>query len=240
VTDDGSRTLFDPLLGETFHSESGAAAEAKTVFVENSGLQHRLKRAVPIRVLEVGFGTGLNFLMAAEATYPSGGRLEYTGVDLRCLSPTVFQHLKFETVVSRPELVLAVQQLLERFSTSPSRPNGLQQDSITLDANLKLTLVIDDAVTFCGHLATQQCEFDVIFMDAFSPAATSELWSESFFETLFFLLKPGGVLTTYCVKSEIQRRLKKLGFIVKKRPGPVGGKREVLTAEKPAAGPAIS
>ncbi|MEE1322527.1 MAG: MnmC family methyltransferase, partial [Bacteroidales bacterium] len=41
----------------------------------------------------------------------------------------------------------------------------------------------------------------------------------------------GAVLTTYCCKGEIKRRMKKAGFTIAKLPGPKG-KREILRAEK--------
>ena len=51
------------------------------------------------------------------------------------------------------------------------------------------------------------------------------------FSKVYDSLKKGGVLTTYCCKGEIKRRMKKAGFIVSKLPGPKG-KREILRAEK--------
>ncbi|MEE1252825.1 MAG: MnmC family methyltransferase [Bacteroidales bacterium] len=43
--------------------------------------------------------------------------------------------------------------------------------------------------------------------------------------------RQGAVLTTYCCKGEIKRRMKKAGFTIAKLPGPKG-KREILRAEK--------
>lgn len=42
-----------------------------------------------------------------------------------------------------------------------------------------------------------------------------------------------GVLTTYCAKGVIRRRLQSAGFEVERLPGPVNGKREILRAIKP-------
>jgi len=75
--------------------------------------------------------------------------------------------------------------------------------------------------------------FDAVYQDAFSPDANSELWTDTFFSKLHRTLKPGGVLTTYSVKGEVRRRLQRLGFAVEKRPGPPGGKREMLWAARP-------
>ena len=78
---------------------------------------------------------------------------------------------------------------------------------------------------------TESC--DLVYLDAFSPDASPELWTEPFLGQLHRILKPGGKLATYCVKSEIQKRLRTSRFRVQCLPGPEGGKRQVLLAEKP-------
>jgi len=64
-TKDGSLTLYSADLKEHYHSKFGAVAESDTVFVENTGVANRLARLQPTRVLEIGFGTGLNFIRTA-------------------------------------------------------------------------------------------------------------------------------------------------------------------------------
>ncbi len=76
-----------------------------------------------------------------------------------------------------------------------------------------------------------------VYHDAFSPEVNPELWTEDFLGKLVAALKPGGTLVSYCVQGAVQRRLEALGTEVAKRPGPKGGKREVLTAHKPAREP---
>jgi tRNA U34 5-methylaminomethyl-2-thiouridine-forming methyltransferase MnmC len=86
-----------------------------------------------------------------------------------------------------------------------------------------------------GEATEQELEpnfFDAIYQDAFSPDANPELWTETFFRKLYNSLKHNGYLTTYSVKGDVRRTLQSLGFGVHKRPGPVGGKREMLVAKK--------
>ena len=47
---------------------------------------------------------------------------------------------------------------------------------------------------------------------------------------IYEAMVPGGILTTYCAKGEIRRRLQRVGFIVERLAGPPGGKREILRA----------
>jgi tRNA U34 5-methylaminomethyl-2-thiouridine-forming methyltransferase MnmC len=39
-------------------------------------------------------------------------------------------------------------------------------------------------------------------------------------------------MANYSVKGDVRRALQKVGFTVEKRPGPPGGKREMLVATK--------
>jgi tRNA U34 5-methylaminomethyl-2-thiouridine-forming methyltransferase MnmC len=66
-TADGSLTLFQSEVGEHYHSKHGALQESKHVFL-NSGLVYFLAQEpqTQVRILEVGLGTGLNFLLTAD------------------------------------------------------------------------------------------------------------------------------------------------------------------------------
>lgn len=81
------------------------------------------------------------------------------------------------------------------------------------------------------HLPAE--EFDLVYFDAFAPDKQPAMWSEERFSALYAALSPGGILTTYCAKGEVRRRLQRAGFAVERLPGPPGGKREILRASKP-------
>ena len=61
LTEDGSHTIFIPELNEHYHSTHGAIQEAIHVYI-NAGLRFVDKN--PIRILEIGFGTGLNIYLS--------------------------------------------------------------------------------------------------------------------------------------------------------------------------------
>ena len=56
-TDDGSATLFVPELNEHYHSTKGARTESQHIFID-MGLT--ASSATIPRILEIGYGTGLN------------------------------------------------------------------------------------------------------------------------------------------------------------------------------------
>ena len=81
-TADGSATLFVPALNEHYHSQHGARQESAHVFIE-AGLRPLLAAAAagrPLRLLEIGLGTGLNALLTLEAAEAAGAPLAYHGL----------------------------------------------------------------------------------------------------------------------------------------------------------------
>src|ERR1700740_3506371 len=93
TTADGSNTIFSSEVGENYHSRHGAVQESRHVFLE-SGLKYFLnenKKVYPTggdlegageaSILELGFGTGLNFLLSAEYCIAQNIPLHYTGIE---------------------------------------------------------------------------------------------------------------------------------------------------------------
>ena len=67
TTADGSHSLFNEEINETYHSVHGAIQESVHVFIKN-GLEYVLEKGspLPISIFEVGFGTGLNALLTLQ------------------------------------------------------------------------------------------------------------------------------------------------------------------------------
>ena len=63
TTGDNSRTLYIEELDECYHSHHGALQEAEHVFIKN-GLEKLDEKE--IKILEMGFGTGLNVLVTIQ------------------------------------------------------------------------------------------------------------------------------------------------------------------------------
>jgi tRNA U34 5-methylaminomethyl-2-thiouridine-forming methyltransferase MnmC len=82
--------------------------------------------------------------------------------------------------------------------------------------------------TSLSNFSTAQ-PLNIIYYDAFAPAAQPELWTEPVFRQMYALLAPGGILVTYCSKGTVRRALQAAGFSVERIPGPPG-KREMIRA----------
>jgi tRNA U34 5-methylaminomethyl-2-thiouridine-forming methyltransferase MnmC len=223
-TSDGSRTLRSSRFAQCCHSSAGARAETLYVSLELSGVAARLRAGRATRVLEVGFGTGLGWLLSADEACCCGTPLELVALERDLVDAPTLRALGSAAFLRHPELEAALASWLDdaprtgsaRFELSPS---------------LCLDLRLGDARERVRELARES--FDACYLDPFSPDVNPELWTEEFLAEVAAVLRPGGALSSYCVQGAVRRRLQALGLLVEKRRG-LGKKREVLVATKPA------
>lgn len=222
-TKDGSKTLHSERYAQTFHSDKGALTESKHVFLESSAVAPQLRAGERQKVLEVGFGTGLNFFLTADVALNHQATLSYVALEQALLPMSLVQQLGYENYLENQEVLESYLQFRQFLSDEVE--NG---QYVFEFKTLRLELLIGEATT----QTFEANSFDAVYQDAFSPDANPELWSETFFRKLYDALKSNGKLTTYSVKGDVRRTLQSVGFKVEKRPGPPGGKREMLRAIK--------
>src|SRR5689334_13876862 len=110
VTSDGSHTVAVPDLDLTFHSRYGAIRESRHIFIA-AGLEYvkAIFPEEPLRILEMGFGTGLNaFLTAIEAmayTEP----VRYSAIDAYPLEIATTAALNYPEYLGHEGLFNAIQ-----------------------------------------------------------------------------------------------------------------------------------
>lgn len=216
TTADGSKTLFDPFSGENYHSKHGAVGESNHVFigmglkhvVQTLGIQHP-------RIFEVGFGTGLNFLLSADCAMQLGVSLEYYAVEVAPLPFEILSELNYNELVA-PALWSAFQNHYKFIINELTKINS----SISLRVFPQQIQTLDTEI-----------EVDLIYFDAFSATHQPEMWTPEILRQVLNYLKPGGVFVTYSITGELKRTLKSLGCTIEKLPG-APGKREMLRATK--------
>ncbi|PWK79935.1 tRNA U34 5-methylaminomethyl-2-thiouridine-forming methyltransferase MnmC [Mucilaginibacter oryzae] len=216
TTADGSNTIYNAEVGEHYHSRHGALQESLHVFVK-SGMAYFLDRneVNGLNILEVGFGTGLNFLLTADACTCKQLKLNYTGIEAYPINSEMIALTGYQQYV--PAL------LWEQFNSS--YPQALKT---TVDINETASLQI--ANTKLLNFETEQ-RFDVVYFDAFAAIHQPEMWNEEAISHTVSFLKPGGVFVTYAITGNLKRMLKAMNFKVEKAPG-APGKREMLRAVK--------
>jgi tRNA U34 5-methylaminomethyl-2-thiouridine-forming methyltransferase MnmC len=210
ISEDGSHTLYLPAIDETYHSIHGAINESRHVFLD-AGLS--LLDTANIRVLEIGFGTGLNALLTAQYATDNNIKIEYSTIEKFPLQESVWAELNYGQVIGQEELFQSIHKAAWGIEKQISPDFTL----LKLEADL-------------NHLSLHS-EFDRIFFDAFSPEKQPDLWTEAVFEQMYTLTAKDGILTTYCAKGAVRRAMQAAGYIVERIPGPIG-KREMLRARK--------
>jgi len=232
ATGDGSLTLFSPDFQETYHSIHGALTESLTVFINGNNLPTLLQANTKITVLEIGFGLGLNFLLAADYAATLGTSLEYIAVENKLLPTTVLQSLQYDRHLKQPALCERLCDFLATSNTSEADAGSYPLKATIGDQiTLQLLTNLNDVKVMS---ATQDNTVDALFLDAFSPDCNQECWTEDIFDSYTRLLSECGTLTTYSAKGRIRRQLIARGFEVERLPGPPG-KREFLRATRTTA-----
>lgn len=239
TTGDGSRTLFSERYQQTYHSTHGAVTESNTVFIEGSGLAIALESAYcenrAVRVLEIGFGLGLNFLLSADLAIQNQAKLAYTAIDDHFLNTSLLSDLDYRSQLRHPYLVDDLLHQMKQFESVNQSANATTviPDGILLTPGPGVTLELRQALkTIVNWTSTPSSlfvPFDIIYLDAFSPDTNSECWQPSLLARLRQLLNSRGKLVTYSAKGSVRRSLQAAGFHIEKLPGPPG-KREFLRA----------
>lgn len=219
ATEDGSLTLYTPRFGEHYHSTHGAVQESRHIYT-GLALEGRLAtwhqdKERPLRLFEVGLGTGLNALLTALIANKEQIPIHYTSIEKYPLAEEVFHHLSYEDIVGEGS-----DELLRRLHESP------WGEDVSITSFFTLHKVLGDLTDYTFPQA-----LDVVYYDAFSPEAQPELWEERLFLSLYNAMNCQATLATYCAKGVVRRALQHAGFSVERLSGPPG-KREVLRAVK--------
>lgn len=211
-TGDGSHTIFVPEIEEHYHSVHGAIQESGHIFI-NNGL--RFCTADPVSILEIGFGTGLNVLLTALSAKESGKRVFYTSVEKYPLDGNTIRSLNYieMTGITGRELFSKIHSPVWDYDEE------IYPGFILRKLNKDLTK------------AKLSGLYNLVYFDAFSPEKQPGMWTKNIFSMISDLTARDGILVTYCVKGDVKRILKSVGFSISVLPGP-RGKRHILRAIK--------
>jgi tRNA U34 5-methylaminomethyl-2-thiouridine-forming methyltransferase MnmC len=215
TTEDGSHSLFNSELNETYHSIHGAVRESMHVFIQ-AGLAHSLqnKKKSNLRIFETGFGTGLNAFLTC--LHPAlGVNVYYESWEAYPIEPEVSRQLNYPDSLGSPELYSTIH-------TSAWDQAVAVTKSFTLHKH-KGNIMTDQLT---GHSL-----FDLIYYDAFGPSKQPQMWTKEVLGRVVALLDDRGTFVTYCAKGQVKRDLKSLGLKVETLPGPPG-KLQMIRATK--------
>ena len=99
TTEDGSLTLYAPTFGEHYHSMHGAVQESEHIYL-GLALRERMSSwqegDAPLRLFEVGFGTGLNALLSWREAEERHIPLQYYSIEKFPITPELYEALHYE------------------------------------------------------------------------------------------------------------------------------------------------
>lgn len=215
---DGSKTLLNTTLNETYHSRNGAIAESLHVFVK-AGLLDWLAehpgKPKAIRILEVGFGTGLNALLTLHIALQKDLPIYYQALEIYPLAYEQILPLEYVEQIDK-----SLQSYFEVMHKSEWNKPICIANGFVLE---KCRLALQDFES--------QVLFDVVYFDAFAPSVQPEMWEIVQIKRTTDAMRGGAFWVTYSAQGQLRRNLKSLGLQVEKLPGSPG-KREMTRARK--------
>lgn len=219
ATDDGSNSLYVPALNETYHSFHGALRESRHVFLKEGLIYwHEVTGKKSVKILEMGFGTGLNAILTADYASKEQISISYDTLEAYPLEASIVSKLNY------PDL-LQDNSLKEQFSALHSSP---WNEEVIINLHFTLHKVHQKIEDF----SLENQYYDIVFFDAFAPNKQAELWTSAILEKCYKSLKARGIFVTYCAKGQLKRDLKSIGLEVQTLTGPPG-KKEMVRAVKP-------
>jgi tRNA U34 5-methylaminomethyl-2-thiouridine-forming methyltransferase MnmC len=208
---------ISPRFGEGYFGSADALAESRYVFLAGNGLPGRF--APGFAVAELGFGTGLNALAAADAWRRAGlaGALAYTAFEVAPLAAADMAR----ALSPWPELAPLAAALVAAWGEGRRRIAlpGLTLEVIEGDARETLP-------AWTGRA-------DAWFLDGFSPARNPELWEPALLAAVAGHTRPGGTFATFTAAGAVRRALAAAGFAVERAPG--HGRKRHMTRGQLAA-----
>jgi len=221
---------------DSYFSTGDGLEESRYVFLEGADVRNQWRRARDQQqssacIMELGFGSGLNFLATLDAwtrwqnteNSSSPLRLRYFAVEGH---PMRREQLRRVLAHWRPRLDFC-DALIERY---PPHVRG-QHRLLFEGGSVELVLLFDDVRTALAQLVADKAFLNTVYLDGFAPSRNPAMWQHGVLQRLAELSLPQATLATFSAMGELRRCLERVGFTVKKRAG-FGVKREMLTATR--------
>ena len=215
---------FSEEFQDFYFSTEGGLAESRYVFIESTGLNQKWARALSFRVGEIGFGTGLNFLLSWkiwEEVHPEGASFSFVTYEKYPLE----KHLMEKALAAWPELSPYAKPLITALPIQYCPGVNLMSFA---GGHVRLEIRVGDALT---ELKGCNDPVDAWYLDGFSPAKNPELWSPELFSEIARLSGLETTLSSYTSAGRVRRALASSGFAIEKIPG-FGPKREMIRGKR--------
>lgn len=220
-TVDATGTARSVSFDDVYFSARGGAAETEHVFLAGNQLPQRWQGRACFTIGELGFGTGLNFLVAWKRFVESTtlGTLHFVSIEKFPLTPDQLR----AAWAHQPELAAYAQQLIDRY---PLRLPGLHRVWFN---RVCLTLGFGDVAALLPEI---DASVDAWFLDGFAPAKNAAMWEPPVLQQIARLSAAGATVATFTAAGAVKRGLQEVGFTMEKVRG-FAHKRDMLVGHRP-------
>lgn len=211
--------------GDIYYSADNGLEESCYVFLEGNRIAERLGQPQQVfRVGELGFGTGLNFLLTWRLF-----RERTAGTDIRLHYWSCERHpLRSSDLRSALEAWPTLEPLASQLMAIYPLPVPGQHRCVLDNGRVTLDLCWEDAQDALADLAESEIGYvDAWYLDGFAPSANTGMWHTDLWQSLSRASRPGATVSTFTAAGDVRRGLQAAGFAMHKRPG-FGRKRESL------------
>ena len=215
-------TPRSPRFDDIYRSAAGGLEQARHVFLRGCGLPDAWAGRPQWRILETGFGLGLNFLAAWRAWKDDPQR---PGL-LHFVSSEGWPVAKSDLLRSAapyPELAPLAQALAEQWFGLLAGVHRMAFE----EGRVLLTLFVGDVK---AALRQQPFNADSIFLDGFDPRRNEAMWELQTLKAVARHCRRGTRLATWTVAGDVRRALAQCGFVTGTTDG-LAPKRHCLKGE---------
>ncbi len=204
ITADNTETFMNEVVGESYHSQTGAVEEALKKYAIPCKIKE-LAKSGKIKILDVCFGLGYNSAMAISIALEENPECEIEVVGL-----------EYDTAI-----ISKIQEV------NPPIPFFVQYKQLTpqrlefKEGKVSVKVLLGDARETSKTLPGNY--FDAVFFDPFSPKTAPEMWQETFFAEMHRIMKSSAILATYSCARMARENMSKAGLMYDD--GPIVGRR---------------
>ncbi len=199
-------------FNDIYHAPDGAH-EVQRVFMAPAQIEEKATtaaaRGLTLRIGELGFGTGLNFAVAAAATLMASCRLHFISFDSRPIAADAFAEITRQRRAGWPiyaDLKRAYPPLLAGWHRR-----------VFAEGRIMLSLYWGEAGEGLADMANRQHQpIDAWFLDGFAPSRNPAMWHEGLLRQVANLSTAGTSVATFSASGAVRRRLEACGFSMRR------------------------